>query len=73
LFTPIAVKTSGVWAKEALKFLQEIGRRIVDVTGEKRSTSYLLQRLSLAVQRGNAASVLRTPPSGKELDEIYLL
>jgi len=73
LFAPIAVETSGVWAKEALKFLQEVGRRIADVTGEKRSTSFLLQRLSLTIQRGNAASVLGTLPPGKGLEEVYLL
>ena len=27
-------------------------------TGEARETSYLLQRLSVAIQRGNAAAVL---------------
>ena len=27
-------------------------------TGEAKSTDYLLQRLSIAVQRGNCASVL---------------
>ena len=39
-------------------------RRIAAVTGERRATSeYLLQRLSvciIAIQRGNAASVLGT-------------
>ena len=30
------------------------------VTGERRATEYLLQRLSVAIQRGNAASVLGT-------------
>jgi len=50
-FTPIAVETSGVWANEALKFLQEVGRRIADVTEEVWSTSFLLQRLRLTIQR----------------------
>jgi len=38
--------------------LKEVGRRITSETGEAKSTEYLLQRLSVAVQRGNCASVL---------------
>jgi hypothetical protein len=43
------------------------------VTGEKRSTSFLIQRVSIAVQRGNVASILGTLPQGKELEEIFNL
>jgi len=73
IFAPIAVETTGVWAKESLLFIKEIGRRIAEASGEKRSTSFLLQRLSIAVQRGNVAAVLGTLPPGKELEEIYIL
>ena len=38
--------------------VREVGRRIALETGEPRSTDFLLQRLSVAVQRGNCASVL---------------
>ena len=38
-------------------FLRDLGRRIALESGEPRSTDYLLQRLSVAVQRGNEASV----------------
>ena len=37
-------------------FLKELGRRLRHVTGEVKAHSYLLQRLSVAVQRGNAAA-----------------
>ena len=40
------------------KIWREVGRRIAMETGEPRSTDFLLQRLSVAVQRGNCASVL---------------
>jgi len=53
--------------------VEEIGRRIAEVSGERRATSFLLQRLSLSVQRGNVAAVLGTLPPGKELEEIYIL
>ena len=41
----------------SMLFLRDLGRRIALESGEPRSTDYLLQRLSVAVQRGNAASV----------------
>ena len=57
-FTPVAIETSGVIGPESMAFLKDLGRRLARVTGEEKSTSYLLQRLSVAVQRGNTASVL---------------
>ena len=41
-------------------FLKELGRRLCNVIGEVKTRSYLLQRLSAAVQRGNAAAVVGT-------------
>ena len=40
-----------------LAFLKELGRRIRGET-EPKSTEYLVQRLSVAVQRGNCVAVL---------------
>eukprot|EP00731_Ephydatia_muelleri_P038459 Em0769g3a len=37
-----------------------VGQRVGQVSGEANSFAYLTQRLSVAVQRGNAASVLGT-------------
>ena len=45
----------------------------VTVTGERRSSFYLFQRISIAIQRGNAASVLGTVGSTSKLDEIFYL
>ena len=50
----------GVYGKTLAKLISEIGRRITGVTGDKRETHWLRQRLSVAVARGNAASVLAT-------------
>ena len=66
-FIPIAVASVliepsislGPIGIEATYFLQELGRRIVAVTQELRSMSFLWQRLSVAVQRGNASSICR--------------
>jgi hypothetical protein len=72
-FVPVALETSGVWGKEGISLIKEIGRRITEATGEPRATSYLIQRLSICLQRGNVASILGTLPPGRELDEIFLL
>ena len=44
----------------AVELVQEIGRRITLVTGDSRQTVFLFQRLSIALQRGNAVSFLST-------------
>ena len=56
-FVPLAFETLGSWGEEAQRFIKDLGKRITIVTGDMRETTYLRQRLSLAVQRGNAISV----------------
>jgi len=73
LFFPVAVETSGVWGEDGLRWVRQIGTRITATTGEKRATSFLFQRMSIAVQRGNVASILGTMPQGKTFKEIFLL
>lgn len=67
-FVPVAVETSGVLGPEALLFLQELGHRLRVATGEQRSQQFLLQRVSVAVQRGNAAAVLGSLRGSMDLD-----
>ena len=45
---------------QALNLVKEVGRRIAAITHEPRSTAFLRQRISVAVQRGNAYCVLGT-------------
>ena len=70
---PVAVETMGSWDPMGLKFIKDLGSRIVDATGEPRSTSFLFQSLSMAIQRGNAISVLGTAPNTKSLHELFYL
>ena len=58
IFTPVAVETFGSWGRLGHDLIKEIGRRLCIITGDKRSTFYLFQRISMSIQRGNAASVL---------------
>ena len=58
LFAPVAIETTGVFGPETMEFLRELGCCIQLVSADHNSTTYLIQRLSVAVQRGNAASVL---------------
>lgn len=70
---PVATETSGVIGKIGLDFIKNIGSKIAEVTNEKRSTSYLIQRISVAIQKGNVASILGTIPPSKNLSKIFHL
>ncbi|KAI5639161.1 hypothetical protein NE865_08226 [Phthorimaea operculella] len=59
-FVPFAVETSGCWGTEAKDFIKKLGRRLRDGGGDPRAGSFLVQRLAVAIQRGNAASVMGT-------------
>ena len=43
----------------------------MEETGEKRSTYYIFQGISITIQRGNASCVLGTVPHSEGLDEIF--
>jgi hypothetical protein len=62
IFIPIAIETLGSLGPAASSFCEELGLRIARESGDLRSASFLRQRLGIAVQRGNAASVLGTFP-----------
>ena len=76
-FVPVAIETLGAFGEEAQSFLHQLGRRISTLTGERRATEFLWQRLSVAIQRGNASCVLGTVDSNTEhhrnLDTVFYL
>ena len=51
IFVPIAMESFGPICAEAITFLRELGRRMSVVTGDMRETTFLFQRLSIAIQR----------------------
>merc|ERR1712228_622294 len=48
IFTPIAIETYGSWGKQGHSLVKEIGQKLHGITGDKRSTFYLFQRISMA-------------------------
>ena len=51
---------AGTWHEMAIELTQKIGRRITTITEDTRETTFLFQRLSMALQRGNAVSFHNT-------------
>ena len=63
IIIPVSLETFGAWHIDSLNFIRELGRRAAQITGDQRETTFLLQRISVAVQRGNASSVRGSLPS----------
>ena len=65
---PIGFETMGSWGAGAKAFLAEVGTRVKQATGNARSMEFLRQRVSIEIQRSNAAAVMGTvdsPRNGK--------
>lgn len=72
LFTPIAFESLGCMGPETRIFIKKLGSLMKKASGEPRSMDYLLQKLSIAIQRGNAACILGTLGKNR-IDDFYLL
>jgi len=72
IFTPISFESLGVCGPETKLFMNTLGKLLKKATGEKRALDYLYQKVSIAIQRGNAACILGTFEK-KKLDDFYLL
>src|SRR6218665_2145451 len=56
-FVPIAFETMGPINSSWVALIKELGRRMTLITGDIKETSYLFQRLSVALQRFNAVAL----------------
>ena len=56
IFYPFAIETAGAWHEMAIELMQEIGRRITTITEDAGEITFVFQRLSMALQRGNVVS-----------------
>jgi hypothetical protein len=60
MIVSVAIETFDALDDEATAFVTEVGRRIAAVTLERRSTAFLMQLVSVALQRRNGARNLGT-------------
>ena len=60
-FVPVGIETWGTCSPQVIKLVKQIGKKIQDATGEKLSTLYLFQSISIAIQKGNAVCMMGCP------------
>ena len=60
IFQPVAVETSGAMGKSTIQFFKDLGRRLAVRFQDQRESDFLFQRVSLAILRGNAFSILQS-------------
>ena len=74
IILPFAVETLGPWCVEAIQFIDILGKLIQENTAESKAKIFLKQRISIAIQRTNAARVMGTfGENYKGLDEIFYI
>ncbi|PSN56853.1 hypothetical protein C0J52_08294 [Blattella germanica] len=56
IFIAFAVQTYRPWCREALDLVSEIGKQLRVLTCDPRATEFLRQRISIAIQMGNATN-----------------
>ena len=61
-FVPLAIESLGAIGPKSWSLVRDLGRRIMNYSGEARSFSFLLQRLSVTIQRGNSILIRSTLP-----------
>ncbi|KAF2890502.1 hypothetical protein ILUMI_15672 [Ignelater luminosus] len=69
----LKLETFGPWSKEAQDLLHTIGTNLNQISDDSRSKQFLTQRISSAIQRGNAACVFETLPFSTSMEEIFYL
>lgn len=70
---PFAVESLGPWCEEAIKFTDELGKRLIAATGERRSKEFFKKNISLAIQRGNASKIMGSFDLSNKLNEIFYI
>jgi hypothetical protein len=73
IFIPICVETLGSFGPSGAQFFKLLGSKLVVATGEPKAANYFRQSLSMAVQRGNANSIISSFPKQQPLKEIDFL
>jgi hypothetical protein len=72
-FVAFSLETFGPWSPDAKELFKDISKLLLEKSGVSESPSYFQQRISIAIQRGNAASVLGTVAKSSGLEEVFYL
>ena len=72
-YQAVAFQTQGECGSDTLRFNRDLGRRLTYATHETREPSFLKQRISVALQIGNAASFFGTIKPTDSLEDIFLI
>lgn len=59
-FVPLAFETLGPVNQDGLALINLLGYRLAQISGDNRETTFLFQRLSMAIQRFNAVAFCST-------------
>jgi hypothetical protein len=73
IFKGLGFETLGSWCEETIDFINVIGNLLIAESGDSKSKKFLFERISLAIQRENAASIWGTFPDSALLSEIFVL
>ena len=69
-FVHVACESLDVFGAESLFFLKDLGHRRHQTTGDSQSYQFPLLHFSVAIQRGNVTSVLRSLSYFDGLDDF---
>jgi len=69
-FQPVAFETHGPMDEATISFIFELGRKISQYSGDPFDSRYLLQRVSMVVQRYNSILFHDTFPAVDEMESI---
>ena len=70
---PVANETLGSFAPMDLSFIKGLGNGLLTSMGTRGLPCFLFQKIGIATQQGNAASIFGTLPTPEKLDELYYL
>ena len=57
-FQPVAFETTGCCRPSTSSFVEKLGRKVIEASGDPLEAVWLRQKISLAIARGNATSIL---------------
>ena len=73
IFQPVALEVQGSLSESSEIFITRLCEMFCRSHDDQRAGSFLKQRVSMALQIGNAACVLETVSDGDAFEEIYYI